>query len=192
MKTNQISKEPRKARSPGASRAKGGQGQGAGSAPNRSPRERRGGRSVPPPSEKLIGYLAEIDLRVGELALALREIVLSEAPAAIESVFKSYAVCTGYSLTAKSMDGFCHIVVYPRHVNLGFNRGAELEDPQGLLIGTGKIIRHLKVAQPDDLKLPHLRRFIRASIKHSRSELAERPKPPSRSAAKATARMRHR
>src|SRR5262249_20648475 len=112
---------------------------------------------VPPPTEQLISYLAEIDLRVGELALALREVVFGEAPRAIESVYKSYVVCTTYSLTGRYLDVFCHIAVYPRHVNLGFNRGAELEDPEGLLIGSGKIIRHLKVAELGDLKKPYLR-----------------------------------
>jgi hypothetical protein len=124
-------------------------------------------RKAPPPSDQLLAYLAEYDLRVGELALALREVVLNEAPEANETVFRGYVVSTGYSFTSKWTEGFCHIAVYPRHVNLGFNRGAELADPKGLLIGSGKIIRHLKVAEPDDLKKPHLRRFIRAAIKHS-------------------------
>ena len=152
---------------------------------------RNNGRAteVPAPTEQLIGYLAEIDLRVGELALALREIVFDEAPGANECVYKSYVVCTTYSLTGRYVDVFCHIAVYPRHVNLGFNRGAELEDPDGLLIGSGKIIRHLKVAGPDDLRKPQVRRFIRAAIKHSKANLAERPpKLPRRSAPKATAR----
>jgi hypothetical protein len=145
--------------------------------------------SAPPPTEQLIEYLAEIDIRVGELALALREIVLIEAPAATEVVFKSYVVATNYSFTGKWTDAFCYIAVYPRHVNLGFTRGAELEDPEGLLIGKGKIFRHLKIAQADDLAKPHVRAFIRAAIKHSRAELAERPpKPVSRSAAKTAAR----
>jgi len=125
-------------------------------------------RKAPPPSDQLLAYLAEYDLRVGELALALREAVLNEAPGANETVFRGYVVSTTYSFTGKWTEGFCHIAVYPRHVNLGFNRGAELADPEGLLIGSGKIIRHLKIAEPKDLKKPHLRRFIRAAIKHSK------------------------
>jgi hypothetical protein len=136
-----------------------------------SPRVKAGhrpDRNVPPPSDQLLTYLAEYDLSVGELALALRDVVLSEAPGANETVFRGYVVSTGYSFTSKWTEGFCHIAVYPRHVNLGFNRGAELDDPEELLIGSGKIIRHLKVAEPHDLKKPYLRRFIRAAIKHSK------------------------
>ena len=131
---------------------------------------------VPPPSEELIGLVAAYDLKVGELALALRELVLAEAPAAVEKAFEGYVLALWYSLTGKFGDAFCHIVLYRGHVNLGFNRGAELGDPDGLLQGSGKIIRHLKVERPEDLKRHYLRKFIRASIKHAKAR--ERAKPP--------------
>jgi hypothetical protein len=130
---------------------------------------------APPPSEELIRQLSEFDLKVGELALALREMVLEELPAATERIFRAYALVFWYSLTGRMPDAFCTIVVYRVHVNLMFNRGAELEDPSGLLVGSGKIIRHLKVKRPEDLKQPQLRKFIRAAIKHAKSIAAARP-----------------
>jgi len=137
-----------------------------------------------PPSEDLIRLLSEFDLSVGELALGLREIVLKEAPAAVEKMFRVYALVFWYSITGRMTDAFCHVVIYPKGVNLMFNRGAELEDPDGVLVGEGKIIRHIKVRRPEDLKNPHLRKFIRAALKHAKSiarerELAGRTKPPS-------------
>ncbi|HEY3137393.1 MAG TPA: DUF1801 domain-containing protein [Blastocatellia bacterium] len=143
-----------------------------------------------PPSEELIRNLSHYDLSVGELALALREMVLKEAPAAVEKLFQVYALVFWYSLTGKMNDAFCQVVIYPKGVNLMFNRGAELEDPDGVLVGEGKIIRHIKVRRPEDLKNPHLRKFIRASIKHAKfiareRELAGRsPKPVARASAK--------
>ena len=43
------------------------------------------------------------------------------------------------------------MAVYARGVNLGFNQGALLEDPDDELLGTGKRIRHLslKSRRPD-------------------------------------------
>jgi hypothetical protein len=35
--------------------------------------------------------------------------------------------------------------VFTAHVNVGFFRGAELSDPNGLLQGTGKFMRHVKL-----------------------------------------------
>jgi hypothetical protein len=49
-----------------------------------------------------------------------------------------------------------------RHVNLGFNYGAELPDPHKLLEGTGKMFRHVKIkslAQLKDENLIELLRF---------------------------------
>jgi hypothetical protein len=63
-----------------------------------------------------------------------------------------------------------------------------LDDPDGLLIGSGKIIRHLKVAEHYDLTRPYVNSFIRAAIRHSRAELAEKAlRPGSRSRGRAAA-----
>ena len=43
---------------------------------------------------------------------------------------------------------FAYVAVFTAHVNVGFFRGAELADPAGLLEGTGKYMRHVKV-RPD-------------------------------------------
>src|SRR5947207_7907406 len=127
-----------------------------------------------PPSEDLIRELASFDLSVGELALGLREIVLDEVPDAIEKMFRVYALVFWYSITGKMTDAFCHVVIYPKGVNLMFNRGAELNDPDGVLVGEGKIIRHIKVRRPEDLKNRHLRKFIRAALKNAKSRAKER------------------
>jgi len=72
----------------------------------------------------------------------LRDLILDEAPEAIESISKGYAVVIGFSFTGKPLkDGLCHIATYTSHVNLGFNRGALLPDPNKVLAGTGKMIR---------------------------------------------------
>jgi hypothetical protein len=142
-----------------------------------------------PPSEELIRLLSQFDLAVGELALALREMVLEEAPTAVERLVRVYALVFWYSLTGKMNDAFCQVVVYTKGVNLMFNRGAELKDPDGVLVGDGKIIRHIKVRRAEDLKNPYLRRFIRAALKHAKSisrekELIGRAKPTATAPAK--------
>lgn len=129
-----------------------------------------------PPGEELIRELAQFDLKVGELALGLREIVLEEAPAAIEKLFRVYALVFWYSLTGRMGDAFVQVVIYPKGVNLMFNRGAELNDPEGVLVGEGKIIRHIKVRQPEDLKNRNLRKFIRAALKHANARAKIRAK----------------
>jgi hypothetical protein len=40
---------------------------------------------------------------------------------------------------------FAYVGVFKAHVNVGFFRGASLPDPAGLLRGTGKYMRHVKI-----------------------------------------------
>lgn len=120
------------------------------------------------PDRRLLSYLAGYDPHVVNLALALREIVLEEAPDAIESLSKGYAVVIGFSFTGKPVkEGFCHIVTYSSHVNLGFNRGALLVDPHRVLRGTGKSIRHITVRDHDELQRSFVRRYLQAAIEQA-------------------------
>src|SRR5438045_6097355 len=43
---------------------------------------------------------------------------------------------------------FGYVNVFTSHVNVGFFRGAEIDDPDHLLEGTGKLMRHVKL-RPD-------------------------------------------
>jgi hypothetical protein len=129
---------------------------------------------IRPPDRQLLGYLAAYDPHISDLTLALREVVLEEAPEAIESIVKSYAVAIGFSFTGKPMkDGFCHIVTYSSHVNLGFNRGALLSDPKKLQTGKGKSIRHITIRDHKEVDGPVVRRFLQAAIEQVRRPNAE-------------------
>lgn len=127
-----------------------------------------------PPDRQLLGHLAACDPHLSDLTLALRDVVLEEAPTAIESVVKSYALAIGFSFTGKPLkDGFCHIVTYSSHVNLGFNRGALLPDPNRLLAGKGKLIRHITIRNQSELDRSLIRRFIQAAIEQVGGPLAQ-------------------
>jgi hypothetical protein len=43
---------------------------------------------------------------------------------------------------------FAYVNAFKAHVNVGFFRGAEISDPEGLLEGTGRFMRHVKL-RPD-------------------------------------------
>ena len=40
---------------------------------------------------------------------------------------------------------FAYVNAFREHVNVGFFRGAEIDDPAGMLEGTGKLMRHVKL-----------------------------------------------
>jgi Domain of unknown function (DU1801) len=83
----------------------------------------------------------------------------------------------GYSFTGRLKESFCHVAVYAKHVNLGFNHGADLADPRGILQGTGKQVRHVTIREAADLKSADLTRLLRLAIKQSK-ELAASSRIP--------------
>jgi hypothetical protein len=124
--------------------------------------------TAPPPELK--EFLRPYDPPVRSLFLKVRAVVRDLAPPAHETVWDAYnAVATGFSFTGKWTQGFIHIAAYSTHVNLGFNNGASLPDPEGLLEGKGNRVRHLKIVSAKDLSAPHVGRFIRAAIAHNKS-----------------------
>ena len=58
------------------------------------------------------------------------------------------------------------VAVLKARVNLGFYYGADLDDPNGLLEGTGKALRHVKVHDAAVLKDPALRRLVTEACGH--------------------------
>jgi len=59
--------------------------------------------------------------------------------------------------------GFGYINVFTAHVNVGFFRGAALPDPHGLLEGTGKFMRHVKLVPGLELDAGALTHLITAA-----------------------------
>ena len=98
------------------------------------------------PNRDLKKFLAPYDEHVQKLAIELRDFITDLVPEANELIWDNYnAVATAYSKSEKLKDAFCHIAVYAKHVNFGFNRGADLTPTDIKLNGTGKLIRHIKV-----------------------------------------------
>ena len=54
---------------------------------------------------------------------------------------------------------FAYVNVFRAHVNVGFFNGAALQDPTGLLEGTGKRMRHVKL-KPDRALEPEALRVL--------------------------------
>ncbi len=98
--------------------------------------------------------------------LATRALVLSVMPDVVEVPWPRQRVI-GYGVGPKKMsEHFCYVAVHRDHVNLGFNYGAELPDPGGLLRGPGKLLRHTRIDQPEDLSNPALRRLLEVASTH--------------------------
>jgi hypothetical protein len=75
--------------------------------------------------------------------------------------------------TFESNGPMCFFMMGKNHVTFGFLRGAALADPQGLLEGTGKSLRHVKLRTVADLKKPELKKLIVEAVKLNHKEPME-------------------
>lgn len=117
-------------------------------------------------SEGFDEALAGSDGRVRDLATRTRALIQSVMPNVVEVPWPRQKVI-GYGVGPKKMsEHFCYVAVHGDHVNLGFNYGAELPDPEGLLQGPGKLMRHTQVNAPEDLSNPALRRLLEVASTH--------------------------
>jgi hypothetical protein len=121
-------------------------------------------KSTRKPSPQLLDLLADCSPGVTHLALALRELVLTEAPEAEEVLYSVYAEVIVFKLPGRKRGAFCTVAAYAHHVNLVFYYGAQLPDPHRVLTGTGKQMRHIRFDSPDDLCHSDLRGYIRSAI----------------------------
>ena len=60
---------------------------------------------------------------------------------------------------------FGYVNVFTNHLNVGFFRGAEIDDPRGLLEGTGKYMRHVKLRPSEGVDAEALRNLIQPRIR---------------------------
>lgn len=58
---------------------------------------------------------------------------------------------------------FAYVNAFTGHVNVGFFRGAELADPEGLLEGAGRFMRHVKLGPERDVDAAALMRLVEAA-----------------------------
>jgi hypothetical protein len=125
------------------------------------------GMTKPPP--ELLEFLYRYDPGVQLLALGLRKVVHEEMAPCHEYIFEMRSkVVLLYGATERVIaDGMCNIGVFARHVTLGFPRGVDLEDPAGLLQGTGKAMRHIRLKTLSDLDRAEIRRYLRQARKRA-------------------------
>ncbi len=105
------------------------------------------------------------------VALRLREIVLEVDPEAAEVVRLGWN-SAAYAIGPKDMNEvYAYIMPRKGWINLGFYRGAHLPDPAGLLEGTGKNLRHIKIRSIEDTERPGVRALLAAALAERREVL---------------------
>jgi hypothetical protein len=105
-------------------------------------------------------FLASYAPDVRELALSARALIQKLVPEAEEKVLRPWKMIA-YGRGKK----FVAISPHARWVNLHFHQGASLPDPSGLLEGSGKSARHVKIASRADLRRRPVSTLVRAAAR---------------------------
>jgi hypothetical protein len=95
---------------------------------------------------------------------ALRSLIASSHNRFVEVVWPRQKIASFGVGRKKMTEHYAYIAVHKSHVNLGFYHGTSLADPAGLLEGTGKKLRHLKLRHVSEVKCPAVVALLRAAI----------------------------
>jgi Domain of unknown function (DU1801) len=105
--------------------------------------------------------LAAVSAPVRMIVEAADRLVRGVDPDAVQVVWVHQRTL-GYGIgPRKASEHYCYVDVYDRHVNLGFNEGALLDDAGGVLSGTGARFRSLPVTDAGQLADPRLADLLR-------------------------------
>nr|WP_315384708.1 DUF1801 domain-containing protein [uncultured Sphingomonas sp.] len=105
------------------------------------------------------------------LLRALRTLAFDLHPGLVEvSRPGDRAVSWGWG-PKKLSEAYACALPYRDHVNLAFYRGADLPDPESLLRGTGKAMRHVPLTAPEQVDAPAIRALLVAAREERRLAL---------------------
>jgi hypothetical protein len=110
--------------------------------------------------EELMG---RYDPAMADLARRARALVAELDPAVVEVVWPHQGTVGWGVGPRKNSEHYAWLAVHARHVGLGFFAGSRLPDPDGLLEGTGALLRHVKLRSPADLERPAVRDLLVAA-----------------------------
>ena len=95
---------------------------------------------------------------------SLRSLVASQHAGFVEVVWPNHKIASFGVGPKKMTQHYAYIAVQSSHINLGFYHGASLADPTGLLEGTGKELRHVKIRDLPSAKSTAVASLLRQAI----------------------------
>jgi hypothetical protein len=109
-------------------------------------------------------FLSSYHHHVQAIARQVRALIFDVVPDVSEHVYPVLKVIR-YGLKGNKMAGLVFFLMpHKDRVNLGFNHGTSLPDPKGLLEGTGKNLRHVKLGDEEAVSDLALRGLLKAEL----------------------------
>jgi hypothetical protein len=124
---------------------------------------------------QLAAFIKKFDSKNAALIRSVRKVLRKRLPTANELVYDNYNFFViGYCSTERPSDCVLSIAAGANGVGLSFYHGATLPDPHGLLLGSGRQNRFIRIESAATLKRPEVEELIAVAITQ-----AQRPLPGS-------------
>jgi hypothetical protein len=127
---------------------------------------------MPTPERQLAAFIDKFNPDVAALIRSARRKMRHLLPRAVEIVYDNYNFFViGFSPTEKPSAAIFSIAAQAKGVNLCFLQGAGLPDPAGVLRGSGKVVRNLRLETAATLDRPDVRALIGSALARAKTPM---------------------
>lgn len=126
------------------------------------------------PEQHLRTFIAKFTSEHQRVIRTARRILRERFPTATELVYDNYNFFViGYSSTGRPSDSVVSIAAAANGVGICFIHGAKLADPDGLLKGSGKQTRFLRLTDASELRDPRVQALLSAADQQAKTSMKE-------------------
>jgi hypothetical protein len=124
---------------------------------------------------RLDAFIVKFEPEHQALIRRIRGLLRKRLPTANELAYDNYNFFViGYGPTERPSDCIISIAAAANGVGLCFIHGARLPDPAGILLGSGKQTRFIRLPSADELRRPEVEALLAAAIAQSKTPLPAR------------------
>ena len=127
-------------------------------------------------TKDLLKFLTPFSAEINEIVLWLRDFVWDLYPQTNELIYDNYnAVAFGWSPTDKVGHTFCSIAIgrTSKNIHFGFYWGAEIDDPEKMLLGEGNQYRYILVDNVKSFPKRYIKKLIADAYENSLSKVKD-------------------
>lgn len=128
-------------------------------------------------TKDLLKFLRPFSADIIKTVLWLRDFVWDLYPQTNELIYDNYnAVAFGWSPTDKVGHTFCSIAIgrTSKNIHFGFYLGAEINDPEKILLGQGNQYRYIPVDSIESFPKTYIRKLIAEAYDNSLSKVKDK------------------
>jgi len=126
----------------------------------------------PSPASQLAAFISKYSPEMQASAHGILRKMRTRVRGACELVYDNYnTLAIAFAASERVSEAVFSIAVYPRWVSLFFIDGVHLPDPNGILKGSGKTMRHIVLQAATDLDEPAVRALIIAALERAKTPI---------------------